>query len=105
MFMKSTLCTWEDETCNRQVQFSIEYTNENGTVEIKNVAPRKVSFICPVSNSVTRTVGVHTARGMKMLASQFRKSSAFGKLVSAVDGHARNVHIPVSGLRMDVCQA
>lgn len=104
-FMKSTLCTWEDEVCNRQVQFSIGFTNENGTVEINTVTPQKVSFICPTSNTVLRSVGVNTDSGRMLLARKFRASTAFGRLTSAIGNHTNEVSIPHLNSRTDACSA
>ena len=58
--MNTMLGQWEDEENNRQVQFSIDYTIEDSSIEIKSVTPNKVSFVCPESNTVVRTIGVHT---------------------------------------------
>ena len=102
--MTSTLCTWEDETCNRQVQFSIDYSAENGTVEINAVTPQKVSFVCPDSNSVLRSIAVHTRAGRDMLAGQFRNSSAFAELISRIanPGAVPATHIAIGS---SVCSA
>jgi len=78
--MGSYIATWEDEENNRQIQFSVEYTAENGTVEIAKVTPTKVSFICPESNTCLNSVRVHTATGRTMLANHFRSKGNFGRL-------------------------
>lgn len=103
--MKSTLCTWEDETCNRQVQFSIGFTNENGTVEINTVTPQKVSFFCPTGNTVLRSVGVNTDSGRNLLVKKFRASTAFAKLISVIGNTATDVAMPHLDIRTDVCSA
>ncbi len=103
--MKSTLCTWEDEICNRQVQFSIGYSNENGTVEINTVTPQKVSFICPTSNSVLRCVGVNTDAGRSLLANKFRASKAFSKLTAVIGNNVNDMTMPGLEIRTDVCSA
>ena len=71
------MAQWEDEAGNRQIQFSIDYSIENATVRIDRVAPTKVTFVDPKSNSALKTMGVHTHKGRKMLAEQFKAS---GKL-------------------------
>ena len=71
------MAQWEDETGNRQVQFSVDYTIENATVLVNDVTPTKVTIIDPTSNTTIKSMGVHTAKGQKMLADQFAKS---GKL-------------------------
>ena len=68
--MTNIKATWEDEENNRQIQFSVEYQLENEAVEIKNVTPEKVSFICPDTNTVTKSVQVWTDKGRDMLASK-----------------------------------
>ncbi len=100
--MKTTLCTWEDETSNRQVQFSIDYSIENGAVEIETVTPQKVSFICPESSTVQRSVGVHTLAGRRLLADQFRGAAAWDQLAAAVGSPNADVGMPHIAIRMDV---
>ena len=80
------MAQWEDETSNRQVQFSIQFTVENGTVGIESVTPTKVTFIDQVSNTILRTIGVHTEKGRTMLADQFAQS---GKLQEFTEEVAR----------------
>ena len=103
--MKSTLCTWEDETSNREVQFSIDYSTGNGAVEIRNVTPKKVSFICPNSNSVLRSVGVHTGRGQEMLSDQFRLSNAFEHLKALIGNCGAEVPATHIALSSSACSA
>ena len=62
--MNSTIAKWEDDENNRQIQYSVDYSIENGTVEVAKVTPRQVDFTCENKNSV----GVHTAKGKAMLA-------------------------------------
>ena len=100
--MKTTLCTWEDETSNRQIQFSVDYLIENGAVSIRNVTPNKVSFVCPDTNTVRRSVGVHTAAARQMLSGQFRNSMGYERLASAVANPNGDVVIPHMSIRMDV---
>ena len=76
--------TWEDEDNNRQIQFSVDYSAENGSVEIENITPTKVSFICPESNTCTRTIRVHTATGREMLAKHFRASGNVQRLADEI---------------------
>ena len=100
--MKTTLCTWEDETSNRQVQFSVEYTIENGAVTIKTVTPNKVSFVCPETNTVKNSVGVHTETGRNLLSSQFRNSMGFERLATAIANPNADTVIPHTSIRLDV---
>ncbi len=100
--MKTTLCTWEDETSNRQIQFSVDYLIENGAVSIRTVTPNKVSFVCPDTNTVRRSVGVHTDTAREMLAGQFRNSMGYERLASAIANPNGDVVIPHMSIRMDV---
>ncbi len=100
--MKSTLCTWEDETSNRHIQFSVEYTIENGAVAIKTVTPNKVSFVCPETNTIEHSMGVHTDKGREMLTEQFRSSMGFEKLAAAIANPNGDVVLPNMSIRMEV---
>ncbi len=103
--MKTTLCTWEDETSNRQVQFSIDYSIENGAIEIATVTPQKVSFVCPETNTVQRSIGVHTESARQLLAEQFQSAPAFARLATAVGSPNADTNVPHMSIRMDVVTA
>ncbi len=75
-----TMAQWEDETCNRQVQFSVEYSIKNGALVIDSVTPSKVTFIDAQSNTALNSIGVHTEKGRKMLADQFAASGKLDEL-------------------------
>ena len=98
--MKTTLCTWEDETSSRHIQFSVEYSIESGAIAIKTVTPHKVSFV--TEGTVERSVGVHTDAGRNMLAEQFRNSPAWAKLPGAIANPNADAVIPNMTIRMEV---
>ena len=100
--MKTTLCTWEDETCNRHVQFSVNYVIDRGAILVKSVIPLKVSFVCPESNTVMDSVGVHTDAGCDLLVDQFRRSAAWQKLATAIANPNGDTVIPHMSIRMEV---
>lgn len=72
--MLSQLATLEDAETNRHIQFSVQYGIENSDVRILGVTPTKVSFICPTTNTFTRSMGVHTDAGRRLLSDRLRKS-------------------------------
>jgi hypothetical protein len=82
--MGTHIATWEDEENNRQIQFNVEYATDNGVVEINDITPIKVSFICPETNTCTRTIGVHTNSGRSMLADDIRAKADLNLLASEI---------------------
>jgi len=86
--MKSIKTTWEDEENNRQIHFSVRYELKNESVEITHVTPEKVSIVCPVSNTVERTMGVHTEKGRQHLASKLISARAEQLKASIADREA-----------------
>jgi hypothetical protein len=82
--MGTFLATWEDEENNRQVQFSVEFETENSDVEILNVTPTKISFVCPETNTCVRVIGVHTEAGRALLADRFLKSGKISALKNEI---------------------
>lgn len=74
------LAQWEDGENHRQIQFSIEYAIENSTVVLNRVTPVKVTFICPDSNTVLRSIGVHTDKGASLLRNQLADSGKLDEL-------------------------
>jgi hypothetical protein len=73
--------TWEDEENNRQIRFAVDYRVDEGKPVIEQATPTKVSFVCPESNSVLRSIGVWTETGRRVLSDRFHQSPAFRQLV------------------------
>ena len=60
--MKSCQATWEDEENNRRVELVVNYRLDATRVEINDVTPTRVTFLCPTSGKPTRSIGVWTER-------------------------------------------
>lgn len=82
--MGTFTANWEDEENNRCVSFSINYEIENDGVEITNVTPQMISFRCPQTGDIQRTIGIHTEAGHKMVAGQIRRSEHFAGLSNQI---------------------
>ena len=78
------LAQWEDGENHRQIQFSIEYSIETSAVVLDRLTPEKVTFICPESNTILRSVGVHTSKGKSMINDQFAQSGKLDELIIAI---------------------
>ena len=83
--MKSHEITWEDENCNRHVQFSISYLIEDEAVKITEVTPTKVSFTCPETKTVKRSIRVHTETGQQLLANHFANSGQLDAISKEIE--------------------
>lgn len=77
--MNSCQATWEDAENNRQVELVVNYRLDASRVEINDVTPTRVNFLCPTSGKTTRSIGVHTNGGRRVLA---RAIKASGRLTS-----------------------
>jgi hypothetical protein len=77
--MKSFQATWEDEEASRQVELVVNYQLDQAQVEIENVTPVRVTFLCPESSKPLRSVGVWTNGGRRLLAKQV---AAAGRLTT-----------------------
>lgn len=82
--METYKATWEDEENSRLVQFSVDHTTENGSVEIHSITPTKVSFVCNDTNTVKRSVGVHTDKGRSLLNKSFHAAGMLTELKSEI---------------------
>lgn len=82
--MMSYEMTWEDEDCNRNVQFSIGYQIEDSEVKIADVTPTAVSFLCRQTDEVIRTIGIHTRKGQQMLMNQFVSPQRMDEITNAI---------------------
>jgi hypothetical protein len=77
--MKSYQATWEDEENNRHVELVVGYQLDQATVDIANVTPRRITFLCPTHGTPLRSVGVWTEGGRRLLA---RQLDAAGRLAT-----------------------
>ena len=77
--MKSFQATWEDAEASRQVELVVNYQLDATRVEISDVTPTRVTFLCPKSSKPLRSVGVWTEGGRRLLA---RQVAAAGRLAT-----------------------
>ena len=77
--MKNCQATWEDEENNRQVELVVNYRLDVTRVEINDVTPTRVNFLCPTSGNTTRSIGVWTDGGRRVLS---RAIEASGRLTT-----------------------
>jgi hypothetical protein len=78
--MNSCQATWEDEENNRRVELVVNYRLDATRVEINDVTPTRVSFVCPTSGNVTRSIGVWTNGGRRVLGRQLKASGRINSL-------------------------
>ncbi len=78
--MKSCQATWEDAENNRQVELVVNYQLDATRVEISDVTPTRVTFLCPTSGKPTRSIGVWTNGGRRVLNRQLKASCRLGTL-------------------------
>lgn len=71
------IAQWNDEINRRNIQFSINYSVQNGGLSIDSLTPTKVCFLDEAGESVQKSRGVHTAKAKSMLNEQLKNS---GKL-------------------------
>jgi hypothetical protein len=72
--MKSCQTTWEDEENNRRVELVVNYRLDATRVEINDVTPTRVTFLCPTSGDPLKSIGVWTNGGRRVLSRQIADS-------------------------------
>ncbi len=77
--MKTFQATWEDEENNRRVELEVNHQLDASQVNIGDVTPTRVTFLCPASGSPLRSIGVWTNAGRRVLA---RQIEAAGRLAT-----------------------
>lgn len=77
--MKSYQATWEDAEASRQVELVVNYQLDAKRVDINDVTPTRVTFLCDKTQQPLRSVRVWTAGGRKLLA---RRADAAGRLAT-----------------------
>jgi hypothetical protein len=75
--MKSYQARWEDAEASRQVELVVNYQLDQARVELGDVTPTRVTFLCSKSGKVKRSIGVWTEGGRQLLA---RQVAAAGRL-------------------------
>lgn len=78
------IAQWNDENVTRNVHFSIDYSVKNSVLSIDAIKPTKVCILDDSSESVLRTIGVHTAKGRKMLTEQLKSSGQLEEFSSEI---------------------
>ena len=78
--MKNCQATWEDAENNRQVELVVNYRLDATRVEINDVTPTRVNFLCPTSGNTTRSIGVWTDGGRRVLSRALESSGRLTKL-------------------------
>ena len=78
--MNSCQATWEDTENNRHVELVVNYRLDATRVEINDVTPTRVTFLCPTSGKPTRSIGVWTNGGRRVLGRQIKQSGRLSSL-------------------------
>ena len=78
--MKNCQATWEDAENNRQVELVVNYRLDATRVEINDVTPTRVNFLCPTSGSKVRSIGIWTDGGRNVLSRAIKASGRLNTL-------------------------
>ena len=78
--MKSCQATWEDEENNRRVELVVNYRLDATRVEINDVTPTRVNFLCPTTGDTLRSIGVWTDGARRILSRQIEASGRLAAL-------------------------
>ena len=93
--MKNCHATWEDEENNRQVELVVNYRLDATRVEINDVTPTRVNFLCPTSGNTTRSIGVWTDGGRRVLSRALESSGRLTTLPQEIaDGKLVEIKHP-----------
>ena len=75
--MKNYQARWEDAEASRHVELVVNYRLDQARVELGDITPTRVTFLCSKSGQVKHSIGVWTEAGRRMLA---RQAAAAGRL-------------------------
>src|SRR3954449_3996960 len=93
--MKSCQATWEDEDNNRSVELVVNYRLDAKRVEVEGVTPTRVNFLCPTSGKTTRSIGVWTNGGRRVLSRAINESGRLTTLPQEIaDGKLIEIKHP-----------
>jgi hypothetical protein len=95
--MNSVQATWEDEENNRQVELVVNYRLDAKRVEINEVTPTRVNFLCPTSGNTTRSIGIWTNGARRLLNRQIAGSGRLATLSQEIaDGRLVEIKHPAA---------
>jgi hypothetical protein len=72
--MHSYRVFWEDQERNREVEIFVDYTLQGGVVQVTDVRPTRVTLYDANTQQVSRTLGVYTRAGRRLLAGLYENS-------------------------------
>jgi hypothetical protein len=96
---------WEDEDNNRHVELVVNYRLDQTRVDISDVTPTRVTFLCPQTNKQLRSIGVHTATGRQLLAQQVAAAGRLATLPQEIaDGQLVEIKHPQKATRSEAAR-
>lgn len=75
--MMSFTTNWEDEESNRILELAVECQVDGERVEVRDVTPRRVTFMDAATSEPVRSIGVHTRGGREHLIRVCHSRGAF----------------------------
>ncbi|HEX3598845.1 MAG TPA: hypothetical protein VHU84_01810 [Lacipirellulaceae bacterium] len=86
--MNTCQAKWEDTENNRQVELVVNYQLDATRVEINQVTPTRVNFLCPTTGKTTSSVGIWTNGGRRVLMRQLKAAGRLASLKAEIaDGN------------------
>ena len=71
--MKTCEANWEDTENNRRVDLTVTYVAVGDALELKQITPTRVTFLCPESQLPLRSIGVHRDMARAILVRQLHE--------------------------------
>jgi hypothetical protein len=72
--MHSYRIFWEDQERNREVEIFVDYTLQDGLVQVTQVRPTHVTLYDTATQQPSRTLGVYTQAGRRLLGRLYEAS-------------------------------
>jgi hypothetical protein len=85
--MKTCETNWEDTENNRRVDLTVTYVAVGDTLELKQITPTRVTFLCPDSRQPLRSIGVHRDKARALLIRKLHERSC----VEQIEGQLRSL--------------
>ena len=68
--MKTCETNWEDTENNRRVDLTVTYVAVGDALELTQITPTRVTFLCPDSQEPIGSIGVHREKARAILVRQ-----------------------------------
>jgi len=71
--MQTCQTSWEDSETNRRVDLTVTYVAAGDAIDVRQITPTRVTFLCPQSQEPIGSITIHRDKARSILVRQLRE--------------------------------